>query len=149
MYTYLSMSVQSYIYIYIYLSNLCTHTDHMWGESAEHTAVQAHTALVGGNRWSNIKPTKDNLSHHLFPQEFMEAWVVIFLKYNTTLPSSASVERLFSFGSDILRPKRSSLTSHNFEQLVMMKGNIDIKKNHNYRKRRRRRRMKKRWGDRL
>ena len=57
--------------------------------------------------------------------------VVIFLKYNTPLPSSASVERLFSFGSDILRPKRSSLTSHNFEQLVFMKGNISIiKKNH-------------------
>ena len=74
--------------------------------------------------WSKIKPTKDNLSHHLFPQE---AWVVIFLKHNSPLPSSAFVERVFSFGLDILRPKRSS---HNFEQLVFMKENIGIiKKN--------------------
>ena len=108
----------------------------MWGESTEHTAVQVHTDLVDMvkeevNRWSKIKPNKDKLSPHLFPQELREAWVVIFLKYNTPLPSSASVERLFSFGSDILRPKRSSLTSHNFEQLVFMKGNISIiKKNH-------------------
>ena len=43
------------------------------GESTEHTAVQAYTALVDMvkdqvNRWSKIRPTKDNLSH-LFPQE--------------------------------------------------------------------------------
>ena len=110
-------------------------TDYVLGESTNHTAVQA-TALVDMvkeevNRWSKIKPTKDNLSHHLFTQEFRDAVVVIFLKYNTPLPSSASVERIFSFGSDILRRKRSSLTSHTFEQLVFMKGNIGIiKKNH-------------------
>ena len=41
------------------------------------------------------------------------------------LLSSAAVERLLSFGSDILRPKRSALSSHNFEQLVL-KGNLKI-----------------------
>ena len=102
-------------------------TDYIWEESTEHTAVQTHTALVDMvknevNRWFKMKPTKDNPSHHLFSQEFTDSWAVIFLEYNTPLPSSSS---------DILRPKRSSLTSHDFKQLVFIKGNIGIiKKNH-------------------
>ncbi|XP_076048376.1 uncharacterized protein LOC143029576 [Oratosquilla oratoria] len=43
-----------------------------------------------------------------FPKEQREHWVNCFIKYNTPLPSSASAEQLFSFGSDILRPKRAS-----------------------------------------
>ena len=46
----------------------------------------------------------------------------------TPLPSSASAERLFSFGSDILRPKRASLTNSNFENLTFMKGNLKLVK---------------------
>lgn len=76
------------------------------------------------NRWSKIKPTGEKPSPHLFPREFRETWVAVFLKYNTPLPSSASVERHFSIGSDIFKPKRSSLTAHNFEHLVIMKGNL-------------------------
>ena len=53
----------------------------------------------------------------------------LFLKYNSPFPSSASVERLFSYGSDILRPKRSALSSLNFEKLVFIKGNLKIIKN--------------------
>ncbi|KAG0712830.1 hypothetical protein GWK47_017565 [Chionoecetes opilio] len=48
----------------------------------------------------------------------------LFLRYNTAMPSSAAVERLFSFGKDINRAKRSSLSDENFNMLMFMKGNM-------------------------
>jgi len=41
-----------------------------------------------------------------------------FLYYNTGLPSSASVERLFSTGGNIMSLKRFSLTDNMFETLI-------------------------------
>ncbi len=53
----------------------------------------------------------------------------LFIKYNNTpAHSSATVERLFSLGSDALRPKRSSLTDDNFEKLVFVNGNMHLLK---------------------
>ena len=68
------------------------------------------------------------LSSDQFPLLHREAWLDLFIHYNTSLPSSAAVERLFSLGSDILRPKRSSLTAGNFENLVFLKGNMHLLK---------------------
>jgi hypothetical protein len=61
-----------------------------------------------------------------FPMLNRAAWIDLFIKYNTPLPSSAAVERLFSMGSDILRAKRSSLTADNFEKLIFIKGNLQL-----------------------
>lgn len=47
----------------------------------------------------------------------------VFLKYNTTIPSSAPVERLFSFGSIILNGRRGRLSDQNFEKLTLIKAN--------------------------
>ena len=47
----------------------------------------------------------------------------LFLRYNTPIPSSAAVERLFSMGKDILRPKRCRMTDKHFEMLVFLRAN--------------------------
>ena len=47
----------------------------------------------------------------------------IFIKFNTPLPSSAPVERLFSYSGMILSPKRRRTQGEIFEQLVLLKYN--------------------------
>jgi len=47
----------------------------------------------------------------------------VFKKYNTTLPSSAPVERLFSFAGMVHGPKRTRLSNAHLEQLVLLKSN--------------------------
>lgn len=49
--------------------------------------------------------------------------LVLFIKYNTTIPSSAPSERLFSAAKHILTSKRPSLTDENFESSLMLKVN--------------------------
>lgn len=49
----------------------------------------------------------------------------IFLRYNTALPSSASVERLFSVAGDICSRKRASMTDRNFEDTLIYRYNIN------------------------
>ncbi|KAG0722180.1 Tripartite motif-containing protein 65 [Chionoecetes opilio] len=68
------------------------------------------------------------LSPDMFPMEHRQIWVDLFIRYNAPVPSSAAVERLFSMGSDVMRPKRSSLTAKNFEKLVFLKGNMNLLK---------------------
>lgn len=77
--------------------------------------------------WSKIVPKGSlEVSTSLFPLEFRDAWVTLFVRYNTPLPSSASIERVFSYGSAILRPKRATLAAENFEALVFLKGNLPL-----------------------
>jgi len=49
-----------------------------------------------------------------------------FLKYNTSFPSSAPVEHLFSIGELILTPRRNKLSDATFQQLLMPKTNLSV-----------------------
>ena len=50
----------------------------------------------------------------------------IFIKLNTLLPSSAPVERLFSYAGQINNPKRGRLSDLNFRNLVILKSNSHL-----------------------
>ena len=63
-----------------------------------------------------------------FPAKHRAHWITLFIKYNTGIPSSAGVERLFSVAGDVLRPKRDCLSDDNFEHLVFLKGNLHLSK---------------------
>ena len=70
-----------------------------------------------------VRTREDVIKREHFPELHRDAWINLFIRYNTALASSAAVERLFSTAGNILRPKRSSLTASNFEQLVLLKEN--------------------------
>lgn len=69
------------------------------------------------NYLQDTNKSLDSLERH-------PATKMIFKRYNTTLPSSAPVERLFSFAGMVHSPKRSLLSDVNFEQLVLLKANV-------------------------
>ena len=64
------------------------------------------------------QPPNNNLEEKDFPKAFPKD---LFIRYNTPIPSSAAVERLFSFGKDILCPKRCRMTDKNFEMLLFLR----------------------------
>ncbi|XP_061477341.1 uncharacterized protein LOC133381837 [Rhineura floridana] len=66
-------------------------------------------------------PNRELSSLHAFPRVLKS-----FLQYNTGLPSSAAVERLFSTGGNEMAVKRHSLTDDMFEHLVLLKQNKAI-----------------------
>ena len=48
----------------------------------------------------------------------------VFIRYNTPRPSSAPVERLFSFATMINQPRSHKLSDQLFEKRVVLKANI-------------------------
>ena len=49
------------------------------------------------------------------------AKVEVFPKYNTGIPSSTGIERVFSVGPNIMKPNRATLLSENFDRFIFEK----------------------------
>lgn len=47
----------------------------------------------------------------------------LFMKYNTTLPSSAPVEHLFCYGGNVLTSSRSRMSDDHMEQVLLLRYN--------------------------
>ena len=62
-------------------------------------------------------------SHSLQSLEKYPIIKTLFMRYNTTIPSSAPVERLFSLAGITLTPKRSKLSDKTLEMLVLLRAN--------------------------
>jgi len=104
---------------------------HMRGGAIEVRAQDSFKKEVEGTyaSWDRVSVNSHiSISCHDFPVLQRSAWLYIFRKYNTPLPSSTAGERRFSFGSDIPRAKRSSIAMDNFEKLVFLKGNMHLLK---------------------
>ena len=67
------------------------------------------------------KPNKGPLTVDAFPHESFRD---LFLRFNTQIPSSAAVERMFSMEKDVLEPKRSKMSDQHFEKLVFLRGSL-------------------------
>ena len=60
--------------------------------------------------WMATKPTwNTQFQLESFPVFHRRTWVEVFLKYNTGIPSSAAIERVF-VGSAVMKPKRATLS---------------------------------------
>lgn len=77
------------------------------------------------DEWDSHRLTDSDsvISCEHFPTRHNAAWVKLFCKYNSPLPSSAAVERLFSTGSNVLRASRTNLSAVNVDNLIFIKGN--------------------------
>lgn len=89
------------------------------------------------NRSSDSPKTKaELLMLHFFAEESQELEILnrypeiknVFTKYNTALPSSAPVERLFSYATMTNLPKSHKLSDQMFERRVILKTNLKYKK---------------------
>ena len=67
----------------------------------------------------------ENMCNNLNTLKLYPVVLNMFKRYNTVIPSSAPVERLFSTGGKIMTPYR--LTDETFEQLLILKANSHFK----------------------
>ena len=81
---------------------------------------------VGKRLDKRVGRANDKITKDCFPAYNRDAWLQKFKRFNTAIPSSAAVERLFAVVSDILQSKRSSMTKENVEKFVLLRENESV-----------------------
>ena len=94
-------------------------SDDFYGFTCASGSVQCDTKVAG------IQYLRDP-SNDINQLRFYPAVLNVFLKYSTTIPSSAPVERLFSAAGQILVPRRNRLSDDTFEKLLFLKEEQDF-----------------------
>ncbi len=103
----------------------CLHPDYFKSITVAPTA-RGRRNIIDVNATKIVKTCTETISSvKLEDSDFQRepSLIDLFIEFNTPVPSSAGVERLFSQAGDILRPKRYSLKEDCFHQLMFMRGN--------------------------
>lgn len=93
-------------------------------EEADSVSASVDTFIARAGTATSVKNWGENKASCFPSPSFREA----FTKLNTGLPSSASVERLFSQGKNIMTPKQCRMTEANFERVMFLRANSSLLK---------------------
>jgi len=103
-----------------YFDNICKDNDLISTSDSESTELRnSNLANLQALSFLNSKNKDLNILNE-FP-----IIKEVFFKYNTTIPSSAAVERLFSKAVQVLTPRRSRLGDDTFQMILCCKSKYD------------------------